>query len=137
VNTIQRIKQIFGRDFGKQIDQPGAEYDATTGMPSDWRKFHDDNFEKISKEKREAAVVYLRDFFNEEPEPRSKQRIKEQTIADPEWWAGAHFFWGMAIRNKLRDGGFTDDAMGMNLDDCYVAIVERAVGACPMEGWPR
>ena len=48
-----------------------------------------------------------------------------------------HFGWGMAIRNLLRKKGFTDDKVGGNLDDYYVALVDAAAGMNPLYSTAR
>ena len=49
---------------------------------------------------------------------------------DPDgWWVDYHFFWGMSIRNLLREGGYGEKQLGVeNLDDIYVVLLERALG---------
>jgi hypothetical protein len=49
--------------------------------------------------------------------------------ADPEHWAAPHhFFWGMAVRNLLRDKGFGETHFSVhNLDDIYIPLVEEAL----------
>jgi hypothetical protein len=49
--------------------------------------------------------------------------------ANPErWYVGSHFYWGMAVRNLLREKGFGEEYFGVhNLDDIYIALVEEAL----------
>ena len=49
--------------------------------------------------------------------------------ADPKDWASPHhFFWGMEVRNLLRDKGFGEAYFDVpNLDDIYVPLVEEAL----------
>jgi hypothetical protein len=58
-----------------------------------------------------------------------KDEIRAAIAADPSHWAAPyHFFWGMGIRNLLREKGFGEDYWPIwNLDDIYVMLVEDAV----------
>lgn len=73
----------------------------------------------------DGAVRFLCDWFPDHVKEDIRQRHQE----DPEyWWAPYHLFWGMGVRNKLRDEGFGEDDFGIhNLDNIYVELVEEAV----------
>lgn len=55
--------------------------------------------------------------------------IREKFKADPEnWYVEHHFWWGMGIRNFLREKGFGEEYFGShNLDDIYIYLVEEAL----------
>lgn len=59
----------------------------------------------------------------------SAPEIHEAYNEDPEHWvAPYHFFWGMNVRNLLRNKGFGEDYFKIhNLDDIYIALVEEAL----------
>jgi hypothetical protein len=58
-----------------------------------------------------------------------KAEIQAAYDKDPEGWIGPyHFFWGMGVRNLLREKGFGEEYFKIhNLDDIYVALVEEAL----------
>ena len=58
-----------------------------------------------------------------------QQQIRDSIAANPESWSTPyHFWWGMSIRNVLRDRGFGErDFAIRNLDNIYVKLVEEAV----------
>lgn len=72
------------------------------------------------------ALDYLKGHIAES----DKLEIKTYAEDDPHtWWANSHLGWGMAIRNKLRDGRFNEAYFGIeNLDDIYICLVEEALG---------
>jgi hypothetical protein len=77
---------------------------------------------KLDSDLKNSAVEYLKQNL------QNKNYIAAAIKHDPEeWWVTYHFFWGMGVRNLLREGGFTDDVMGGNLDDFYVGLVEEAL----------
>lgn len=55
--------------------------------------------------------------------------LRTAIAEDPAGWATpVHFYWGMAVRNGLRERGCYDDQYPtQNLDDYYVRAVEEAV----------
>lgn len=61
--------------------------------------------------------------------PSDQEQIRVSIVANPESWSTPyHFWWGMSIRNVLRDRGFGErDFKIRNLDNIYVALVEDAV----------
>jgi hypothetical protein len=97
----------------------------------EWRVFHWRNAMKIPVDKRTAAVEFLKGEIDVE-------QIRTLSYADPEWWVGGHFHWGMAIRNRLRSGGFGEKELGVdNLDDYYIGLVELAVGVTSEDQEPK
>ena len=60
-------------------------------------------------------------------------QVKAAYLVDPEGWiAHYHFGWGMAVRNLLREKGFSEEYFKIhNLDDIYVALVEEALDLKP------
>ena len=59
----------------------------------------------------------------------ARDEISKMYNADPEGWhIPHHLFWGMAVRNLLRDRGFGEKYFSVhNLDDIYVPLVEEAL----------
>jgi hypothetical protein len=55
--------------------------------------------------------------------------IRREYKADPENWSSAyHFWWGMAVRNLLREKGYGEAYFKVhNLDDIYISLVEEAL----------
>jgi len=90
------------------------------------RQFHERIIGQYPAEKIEPAVTYLREKVIKLSD---FAKIREAIDADPDnWVAPYHFFFGMAVRNALRDGGFGEDYFPIwNLDDIYVPLIERAV----------
>lgn len=73
----------------------------------------------------DAAVAMFREKFS----PATMQRIRNEHVKNPDNWIDRyHFTWGKAVRNLMRDEGFTDARFGGNLDDYYVQLVELAAG---------
>ena len=61
----------------------------------------------------------------------TKKKIFEEYDKDPiYWWAKYHFYWGMYIRNKIRElTKITDDKLPSgNWDDYYIQAVETSLG---------
>ena len=58
-----------------------------------------------------------------------QQQIRASIAVNPEAWSTPyHFWWGMSIRNVLRDRGFGErNFLIRNLDNIYVRLVEEAV----------
>lgn len=59
----------------------------------------------------------------------ARKEILSAYKADPKGWAAPyHFFWGMSVRNLLRDKGFGEGHFHVhNLDDIYIPLVEEAL----------
>jgi hypothetical protein len=93
--------------------------------------FHYRIYAKYSNDLKAPAVKMLRETIPEE----TQQEIRAAIAADPEYWATPyHFWWGMSIRNLLREKGFGEDYWPIwNLDDIYVMLVEDAVRQTPAQ----
>ena len=82
---------------------------------------------KIAKrsEKWSQAVTHLRAWLT----PNVQQQIRELVnIKSTDWPAGYHSFWGMGVRNELRQAGYGEQEFGvMNLDNIYIELIEEAV----------
>jgi len=80
-------------------------------------------YRAIPEAKRHQAIGFLFGKLTDQ------DRIREAIKADPkEWWACYHFFWGMSVRNLLRQHGMGEDFFGVaNLDDIYIELVEDAM----------
>lgn len=90
------------------------------------RQFHARIIGQYPADKVEKAVAFLREQWKNAP---MLEELRKAIATDPENWASpVHMFWGMAVRNELRHGGFGEDYWPIwNLDDIYVPLVERAV----------
>jgi hypothetical protein len=88
-------------------------------------EFHQRIYSLYSQELKDPAVRMLREAFPED----LKTQIRAEISADPNGWAAKyHFFWGMGVRNLLREKGFGEEYFPIwNLDDIYVSLVEDAV----------
>lgn len=82
-------------------------------------------YDAFTKAKKDPAIAYLREWIRDIDKPVLRMRI----AADPEGWiAPHHFWWGMSVRNALRDGGFGEKYWPIhNLDCIYVRLVEEAL----------
>lgn len=88
-------------------------------------QFHERCLSKYPDSLIQPAVDTLRDELPEETKAQIRAAINE----DPdEWFVPYHLWWGMAVRNFLREKGFGEEYWPIcNLDDIYVPLVERAV----------
>lgn len=81
----------------------------------------------ISKKIKKDAI----DFLNEKLSKEEKDKILGIYIKNKEkgvfWFIEYHFSYGMYIRNLLRNGGFTDDKFGGNLDDHYSELLRCVI----------
>jgi len=93
----------------------------------DYVAMHNENFAKLDPLVAADAINYLRQVIT----PGEKLSIQGEMAVDPQaWWAQYHFTWGMHVRNMLRAEGFGEDDFHVNnIDDYYIALVERAVVA--------
>lgn len=59
----------------------------------------------------------------------AREEIISMYKIDPEGWhVPHHFFWGMSVRNLLRNKGFGEAYFSVhNLDDIYTPLVEEAL----------
>ena len=88
--------------------------------------FHQQKLNSLDPELRGKMVAALRSLFHG---TTTTKQIRELISSDPLGWAPPlHYYWGMAVRNALRDLGYTEAAIGIeNLDDIWVGLVELAV----------
>jgi len=88
------------------------------------KQFHERIIAEYSSEKIEPAVAFLRQHL-----AAVAVDVREAIRKDPEHWITPyHFGWGMGVRNALRTAGFDEAYWPIwNLDDLYVALVERAL----------
>lgn len=71
------------------------------------------------------AVAFLAGYFSPDLILRIRQVVESKS---PHWPARYHSFWGMGVRNALREAGFGEREFGvLNLDNVYVELVEEAV----------
>ena len=91
----------------------------------EFREYHERKWAELSEEVKTKAVDFLRTAFPEE----TKEEIRPLIANNPDHWCSAHhFFWGMSVRNMLRDAGLKDDLLPSgNWDDYYVKAIEEAV----------
>jgi len=82
-------------------------------------------YNNLPAEKKTPVVELLRREISEQ----DQEKIRAEIAADPENWISPyHFFFGMSIRNLLRQKGFGEDYWPIwNLDDIYVWLLEEAV----------
>lgn len=94
----------------------------------------------MNQEMAQSAVRWLRHYMTKtkiaEADDKSNVgksladviRAEHQKSPD-EWWVGHHFFWGMGMRNLLRENGYGEKELEIgNLDDCYIELIENAIG---------
>ena len=95
-------------------------------MSDDILKHHDKCLSQLSPLLVDKAVKHLRSVITLE----DAIQIRNDWIKDPKtWWAIAHHWWGMGIRNSLRDSVCSDSELPSgNWDDYYVPLVEMACG---------
>jgi hypothetical protein len=75
----------------------------------------------IDEDAFERAVDFLIWKVPRETFEEVYRKMKE----DPSWLLSQHRFWGMGVRNLLREGGFHWNAIA--LDDSWMAIVTEAM----------
>jgi len=77
----------------------------------------------IPSKKRDEAVEFLAERLME-----VLPFVKEEIKPDPKNWnVPHHLWWGMGVRNLLRDNGFDEPFFGVdNLDCIYKFLVEAA-----------
>jgi hypothetical protein len=80
---------------------------------------------KIPEQRRDLAVAWLREHIEEE----QRAIIRTAILEDPvHWWVKHHWSGGIAVRNTLRSGGFSEDYLEVfNLDDVWQGLLELAV----------
>lgn len=72
------------------------------------------------------AVAFLREWLSADVQERIRAVVDAKSSA---WPAAYHTFWGMGVRNALREAGFGEAELDVrNLDNVYVELVEEAVG---------
>lgn len=78
----------------------------------------------IPEEKKKLAIDFLQKELS-----GIKEDIKKEIEKDPKnWIAPFHFYWGMGIRNILRENDLGEKFFGIeNLDYIYVQLIEEAV----------
>jgi hypothetical protein len=105
-------KSLFLSDIpnGKQPMSSNAQYVFYNELPSS---------------KTAPAVALLREKISKS----DRVAIQESIAKDPDnWYVPYHFWFGMSVRNLLRQGGFGEDYWPIwNLDDIYVFLIEEAV----------
>lgn len=89
-------------------------------------EFHQNKFTSLPANLRERMIARVKEVLHEEDLPKIRQAIASNPLS---WWAPYHFFFGMAIRNALREAklGEHEFPFLQNLDDHWVSIVEAAV----------
>lgn len=97
--------------------------------------FHEMQIRELPQWILNKGVLVLRDTLT----LNSAMYIREAHKEDPKtWWAESHFYWGMTIRNLLREKVCLDDELpSKNWDDYYVALIEIAVGVREMSNGTR
>ena len=97
-------------------------YDPTQPMTFEQQREY---YISLPAEKKAPAVALLREKISD----ADKQKIRDAIEKDGRGWITPHHFWfGMAIRNILRDEGFGEGYWPIwNMDDIYVYLIEEAV----------
>lgn len=88
---------------------------------------HQKTFNGLDADMRTGMVACIREAIPTDPVERQKWRdlLKKEPLTW--WWHGHHHGVGTAVRNLLRQKGFDDSTVRMNLDDVWVPIFEAAV----------
>jgi len=93
---------------------------------AEFAKYHDDRFAELPDwiiEKSKEALLYN---ISQEDVDQIRKEIDEVGVL---WCTPYHSWWGMKIRNLLRDKVCRDSELPVqNWDDYYVTLVEYAVG---------
>jgi hypothetical protein len=76
----------------------------------------------ISPSEKKKAIQHLIDHIPIEKWEEVANAIKEN---GPDWLYLQHFYFGMYVRNLLREGGFNWGSM--DLDCLWVELVEKAI----------
>jgi hypothetical protein len=94
----------------------------------EYEQFHNEKYAELDTRFKIGATKLLSKTLDE----TTKQEIRDAHAKHGAKWIhstpGGHFFFGMGIRNLLRQNGFTDADAGGNLDDYYCQLLEVAVG---------
>ena len=106
------------------VDQEHQSFEAKAQCVCHTKEECEQMYADLSTELKAPALVMLAT----ELAPALKE-ILPAYKADPKQWAAPHhFFWGMNVRNLLRDKGFGEEYFAVhNLDDIYVPLVEEAL----------
>lgn len=88
--------------------------------------YYKEKFLEIPATLREEAATFLAVHLDQ----LTKDLIIEAWQREgSKWCTPFHMFWGMSIRNNLRNAGWTDDQLpDGNWDDYYVSLIEYALG---------
>ena len=79
----------------------------------------------LDPEIKVKAIAVLRQDLPDDSKIEIRNAMQESDM----WYVSHHFYWGMAIRNLLRDKVCLDDKLPTrNWDDYYIECVEAAVG---------
>lgn len=82
-------------------------------------------YDALPDDKKQVAIRLLKKYISAKETRLIRTEIKKAPV---HWFAKYHFYWGMYIRNVLRDNGMGEKYFGIkNLDDIYVELVEGAV----------
>lgn len=87
--------------------------------------YHQRVWAALDPEIRRRSVKYLRSWITVENAEECRAQMQENPGT---WMIPHHMFFGMAIRNKLREVVRDDDLPTGNWDDYYVAAFEEAIG---------
>lgn len=91
------------------------------------KQYFDEKFNEIPQEVLEKASAFLIGYIPAGEQILIIEEIKEKGLMD--WAIPHHSFWGMSIRNNLREAGLTDDLLpDKNWDDYYIQVIEYALG---------
>lgn len=105
-----------------QVKQsPEAENKSVCHTDSECKQMYKD----LSAELKAPALEMLaKELKSVTPQITKTYKLNPKT-----WYVPYHLFWGMEVRNLLRNKGYGEDYFGVhNLDDIYIALVEEALG---------
>lgn len=109
---VQEYEDPTYPDGGPLVGEPHACY-------------HHRKWAELDPELRDIAVTYLKDVLTVDQATETRQLMEE----DPDtWMVDHHHFFGMYIRNRLRDVIKDSELPTGCWDDYYVAAMEEAVG---------
>jgi hypothetical protein len=92
---------------------------------TDYKAFHAAELAKLPAGKRAAAIAFLKERLPQVTKEEIRQMMSEDSQT---WWTPHHLWWGMSIRNLLREHGFGEKELGVsNLGDVYIGLLEAAV----------
>lgn len=89
---------------------------------------HTNEWQNLPPDVQEKAIACMQTFFAEYPDVAEEVTTAIKTDPDT-WWAPYHFYWGMGVRNMLRNQVEIDGTERIgNWDDYYIYAIEAGLG---------